>query len=221
MTTAIGKSYSNAAQLGGQKSWSKQSIDQLVELSQLSESPAQLLIENPIGLCASENDRIWFRLFKIFIILYKETSAIYKQLKQDKVLVDFEDLQVLVLKLLNEHERIKIELQHRFDHILVDEFQDTNGLQWEIIMQLAKEKGSLAKDKIFVVGDPKQSIYGFRNADIRIFRTVKKLFARQHALPDEEDFEGNVVFQDSFRFLPGLNAFLHAAAPPVHHLANC
>ena len=209
LTTAIGKSYSNAAQLGGQKSWSKQSIDQLVELSQLSESPAQLLIENPIGLCASENDRIWFRLFKIFIILYKETSAIYKQLKQDKGLVDFEDLQVLVLKLLNEHERIKIELQHRFDHILVDEFQDTNGLQWEIIMQLAKEKGSLAKDKIFVVGDPKQSIYGFRNADIRIFRTVKKLFARQHALPDEEDFEGNVVFQDSFRFLPGLNAFIN------------
>ncbi|MEJ2542546.1 MAG: UvrD-helicase domain-containing protein [Calditrichaceae bacterium] len=209
MTTGNATAYKNAAQLGGQQSWSKNSIEQLVELSQLSEGPAQKLHDMMIGSCASENDRIWFRLFKIFIRLYQKTTIIYKQIKQDKSLVDFEDLQVLTLKLLIEQDRISAELKNRYNHILVDEFQDTNGLQWEIISQLATKNGKLIKDKIFVVGDPKQSIYGFRNADIRIFKQVKEIFANQVIHEDETDYEGNVVFQDSFRFLPRLNAFIN------------
>ncbi len=209
MTTNDAVAYKNAAQLGGQQSWSRQSIDRLVELSQLSERPARQLQNSPIGFCASENDRIWYRLFKIFINLYQKTALIYKQIKQEKNLVDFEDLQVLTFKLMNEQERISIELRNRFDHILVDEFQDTNGLQWEIIRQLATKNGALIKDKIFVVGDPKQSIYGFRNADIRIFKQVKEIFANQGILENEADYKGNVVFQEGFRFLPRLNAFIN------------
>ena len=209
MTTANATAYKNAAQLGGQQSWNKQTIELLVELSQLSEGPAQQLQNNPIGFCASENDRIWYRLFKIFINLYQKTAIIYKQIKQEKGLVDFEDLQVLTLKLLNEQERISAELRNRFDHILVDEFQDTNGLQWDIICKLASRSGQLVKDKVFVVGDPKQSIYGFRNADIRIFKQVKDIFAKQMVLENEADYKGNVMFQDSFRFLPRLNAFIN------------
>jgi ATP-dependent helicase/nuclease subunit A len=209
MTTNEKIAYKNAAQLGGQQSWSKQSIDGLVELSLLSEHPAQQLQNNPIGSCASENDRIWYRLFKIFINLYQKTALIYKQIKQDKSLVDFEDLQVLTFKLLNEKESISAEVRNRFDHILVDEFQDTNGLQWEIIRQLATKNDELIKDKIFVVGDPKQSIYGFRNADIRIFKQVKDIFAKQLVLEYEAAYDGNIVFQESFRFLPRLNAFIN------------
>ena len=209
MTTNDAAAYKNAAHLGGQQSWSKQSIGQLVELSQLSENPAQKIKDNPIGSCASENDRIWYRLFKIFLNLYQKTSIIYKQIKQEKSLVDFEDLQVLTLKLLNEQDRISAVLRNRYDHILVDEFQDTNGLQWEIIRQLATKNDELKKDKIFLVGDPKQSIYGFRNADIRIFKQVKEIFANQIILKDETDYEGNVVFEESFRFLPRLNAFIN------------
>lgn len=209
MTTNNAATYKNGAQLGGQQSWSKHSIDRLVELSQLSELPAQQLQNNPIGFYASENDRIWYRLFKIFINLYQKTAIIYKYIKQEKDLVDFEDLLVLTFRLLNDQERISVELRNRFDHILVDEFQDTNGLQWEIIRQLATKNGELIKDKIFVVGDPKQSIYGFRNADIRIFKQVKEIFANQVTLENEADYEGNVVFQESFRFLPRLNAFIN------------
>jgi len=88
----------------------------------------------------------------------------------------------------------------------VDEFQDTIALQWEIVSLLAGGKDALTKDKIFIVGDPKQSIYGFRDADIRIFKQVKEKFALMIGDPEKS---GNIVFTDSFRFLPRLNSFIN------------
>ncbi|MEJ2052671.1 MAG: UvrD-helicase domain-containing protein, partial [Calditrichaceae bacterium] len=209
LTTGNATAYKNAAQLGGQKSWNKHTVELLVELSQMCEEPARRLKENDIGFCTSENDRIWYRLFKIFIKLYQLTLDIYTHDKREKSLVDFEDLQHLTFRLLERHHRIGSELRGRYDYILVDEFQDTNALQWEIIRLLAGTDGNLRKDKVFVVGDPKQSIYGFRNADIRIFKLVKSIFANHYNLSDEQDYEGNVIFEESFRFLPRLNAFIN------------
>lgn len=66
-------------------------------------------------------------------------------------------------------------LKERFRHILVDEFQDTNRLQWEIIAHLVGSGpgGLLDRDRLFVVGDPQQSIYRFRQADVAVFRAVQ------------------------------------------------
>ena len=54
---------------------------------------------------------------------------------------------------------------------MVDEFQDTNELQYELVMLLTDE---LKRSNLFVVGDPKQSIYGFRDADVRVFERTKE-----------------------------------------------
>mgnify|MGYP000934261735 CR=1 FL=1 len=79
--------------------------------------------------------------------------------------VDFAELLLRAYDLLRNHPQILLHYQQKFRCLLVDEFQDTNIMQWEIIRQL----GDLDSNKFFIVGDIKQSIYGFRNADVRLF----------------------------------------------------
>ncbi len=76
--------------------------------------------------------------------------------------VDFDDLLLLVVKLLAENEPIRTELDDRFQFIMVDEYQDTNAAQFEIIRLLSSRFRHVA-----VTGDPDQSIYGWRGADVK------------------------------------------------------
>jgi DNA helicase II / ATP-dependent DNA helicase PcrA len=77
-------------------------------------------------------------------------------------LVDYDDLQLFFKILLTEHPGPAAELKDRFEHVLVDEYQDTSRIQGEIVDACAEKHGSLT-----VVGDDAQSIYGFRGADFR------------------------------------------------------
>jgi ATP-dependent exoDNAse (exonuclease V) beta subunit len=84
--------------------------------------------------------------------------------KQRRAGVDFEDLQILAVRLL-ERTEVGASYRSRFRHLLVDEFQDTNRLQLRLIEALHGPDGQL-----LVVGDELQSIYGFRHADLDVFR---------------------------------------------------
>jgi len=75
--------------------------------------------------------------------------------------VDFDDLLMLTEELLENHPEVRREEQDRFDHVLVDEYQDTNDLQYRIIRALAEQH-----ENICVVGDDDQAIYGFRGSDV-------------------------------------------------------
>ena len=107
-------------------------------------------------------------------------------------LVTFDGLLVRSRDLLRDHPRIREELKARFKAILVDEFQDTDPLQYEIILWLCEEPSRraaswrdirLAPGKLFVVGDPKQSIYGFRGADIAAYlQVVKEVIQAQNGV---------------------------------------
>jgi len=83
----------------------------------------------------------------------------YHDYCQRSSLVDFAELLLRVYELLDQHPELKQHYQQRFSHILVDEFQDTNSLQYAWIQQLLGHSG-----KLFVVGDDDQSIYGWRGA---------------------------------------------------------
>lgn len=92
--------------------------------------------------------------------------------------VDFDDLLLKVLYLFDEYPDVLKKYQHKFEYIMVDEYQDTNTVQYKIVSLLAKGSGNL-----FVVGDDDQSIYGWRGADIT------------NILEFEKDFPGATVIR--------------------------
>jgi ATP-dependent helicase/nuclease subunit A len=83
--------------------------------------------------------------------------------KRARSALDFDDLELLARDLLREHEGLRRQYAERFAHVLVDEFQDINRLQSSLL-------DLLGRDNVFVVGDENQSIYGFRHADVGVFR---------------------------------------------------
>jgi len=95
-----------------------------------------------------------------YISLIKQTSALYEQKKRESNLMDFDDLLVKCKLLMEEFPEILRHYQERFQHILVDEYQDTNKLQSELVDLLASRHRN-----IMVVGDDAQSIYGWRGAN--------------------------------------------------------
>ncbi len=90
----------------------------------------------------------------------------YDDYKNRRGLIDYTDMEVLVSKLLD-NPAVKIVLQNELDLLMVDEFQDTNPIQLAIFLKLAQ----LAKYSVWV-GDPKQSIYGFRGAEPRLMQAI-------------------------------------------------
>ena len=100
----------------------------------------------------------------------KVLRRIAERLEEDKArlaALDFDDLQLRVLKLLNERPEALARIAERFKFFLVDEFQDTNRLQRDLMTKLALTNAQRAN--LFIVGDRKQSIYGFRGADVSVF----------------------------------------------------
>ncbi|NIQ39051.1 MAG: UvrD-helicase domain-containing protein [Proteobacteria bacterium] len=97
--------------------------------------------------------------------------------------LNFQDLLILARDLLRHHPRVRQNLQERFTHLLVDEFQDTDPIQAEVMLYLTSEASNGADWRrlrprpgaLFVVGDPKQSIYRFRRADIVTYDRMKEI----------------------------------------------
>ncbi|WP_085521641.1 UvrD-helicase domain-containing protein [Tuberibacillus sp. Marseille-P3662] len=109
----------------------------------------------------------------------------YEQAKNQKSGLNFQDLLMTTRRLLKDHPEVRQYFQQKYRCLLVDEFQDTDPLQAEILFYLTGDhhqerdwrKCVPLPGSLFVVGDPKQSIYRFRRADIDIYNTVKTLIA--------------------------------------------
>lgn len=99
-----------------------------------------------------------------------------KNEKQKLAALDFDDLEVRTLELL-ENPAVLTRAAERYKFFLVDEFQDTNGLQKRLLERLALQKSRRESANLFIVGDRKQSIYGFRGADVDVFREMTETLA--------------------------------------------
>jgi len=106
--------------------------------------------------------------------------------------VRFDGLLARARDLLKTHPHVRARLKRLFKAILVDEFQDTDPVQYEILLFLAEHEDGLAEawphvrlhpGKLFIVGDPKQSIFAFRRADIEAFQHVRQMVEDQDGLP--------------------------------------
>ena len=150
--------------------------------------------------------------------LSRELAAVvraYEEAKVEAGVLDFFDLLLATRELLRCSEPTRRSLQAAFSHVFVDEFQDTDPVQSEILLLLCAADGSetdpsrvrLVPGKLFVVGDPKQSIYRFRRADVSLYERVK------HQLLDSG--ARVLMLSTSFRSLPGIQACVNAAFEPV------
>jgi len=101
-----------------------------------------------------------------------EHFALYEQACQRDGVVDFPELLLRTYELLTQHEGLREHYRRRFSHILVDEFQDTNVLQYKWLKQLTSPQTS-----VFAVGDDDQSIYAFRGANVANMQHFERDFA--------------------------------------------
>ena len=127
-----------------------------------------------VGQPPGELDRATAQMLPLWHQLLQQARTAYRMRKQENAQLDFDDLERLTATLLQDEQVRERYRKAEFKQLLVDEFQDTNAAQWEIIRSLAdpEDHGSL-----FVVGDPKQSIYQFRGADVSVFNRVRKHIA--------------------------------------------
>jgi ATP-dependent helicase/nuclease subunit A len=122
-------------------------------------------------------------------------GSAYEQLKREREAVDFDDLELLARELLDEHESVRRAWADRFELVMVDEFQDTNARQLGILEALQRQN-------LFTVGDELQSIYGFRHADVSLFRARRA---------DLQELGGSLRLTRNFRSRPELLDVVNAA----------
>lgn len=106
-------------------------------------------------------------------------------------------------------ETIRKNVTGKFKYIMIDEYQDTNDLQFAIFLPIL---GDLAAGNLYVVGDKKQSIYGFRDAYLNVFNKTAKKIA---------DNSGNsVILEHTFRLSKELTAFVNTIFPSIFSTYN-
>ena len=137
------------------------------------------------------DDDFLIRTTRDLLTLYKRISTEYQTAKLSQGKLDFTDLQLRTRDLLRNNKEIRQTLIKRHKYYMVDEYQDTNELQYELVMLLTNE---LQSANLFIVGDPKQSIYGFRGADVRVFEKTK-----QKIIDGNED--SDIRLTENFRSL--------------------
>jgi ATP-dependent helicase/nuclease subunit A len=131
-------------------------------------------------------------------VLTRARSLVAEERRRRNVL-SFNDLLLLTARVLRENASVRAALRQKYRHIFVDEFQDTDPVQAEIMLQLQGNDDAPGEPRrtLFVVGDPKQSIYRFRRADISIYNEVRAHLAGA-------DGSGVVSLTTNFRSTPAL-----------------
>jgi ATP-dependent helicase/nuclease subunit A len=163
------------ADLGDKKSWGDSKEEKKILCQTLRETLEEFRF------------RVSDSLFQRCIKLLLDFLKIIEEEKFRRRVLSFDDTLIKTRNLLRDNGEIREHYKQKFRKILVDEFQDTDPLQAEIVFFLAEEEDryekewslcSLKDGKLFIVGDPKQSIYSFRRADIEIYEKVKSIIEK-------------------------------------------
>jgi DNA helicase-2/ATP-dependent DNA helicase PcrA len=116
----------------------------------------------------------------------------YQELLGENNAVDFDDIIFKTVELIRDHAEVREKYQERFLHVLVDEFQDTNIAQYQLARLLAGKHGNIC-----VVGDPDQSIYSWRSADIRNILNFERDFPEARIVLLEQNYRSTQTILDA------------------------
>ncbi|MDX2163128.1 MAG: UvrD-helicase domain-containing protein [bacterium] len=165
-----------------------------------------------VGSPPGEVDQAAAALIPHWHRLIEAVKRTYADAKAAQSALDFDDLEARTRDLLTTYPSVRARYWGaEFKHLLVDEFQDTNARQWEIVNALADlDEGG----RVFLVGDPKQSIYAFRGADVSVFEQVRADF---RARPNAREIIMAESFRTHQRLIDGFNAwFAHVLRRETH-----
>lgn len=168
---------------------------------------------------ALANRRRTLRLSSAWYVCGQAWLGEYQRLKAERGLLDFTDLEWKTYRLLNRSrhaEWVQYKLDQRIDHLLIDEFQDTNPTQWRLLQPLLEEivAGDPERRRsVFLVGDEKQSIYRFRRADPRLFHAARH-WLEQHA--QARTFAQHISWRSSPAIIRFVNFVFHGAGEEGH-----
>ncbi|GAB4336086.1 MAG: hypothetical protein Kow0037_16810 [Calditrichia bacterium] len=204
LTTSEGKAYQR---IPGGNSWGSELKEVVQELSQTAEELFSYML--PVRM---EEETARARLYRDFLVVAAAFLEHLDDLKRRQNRIDFDDLQQLALALLKNNPTVLDKVRKQYPFILVDEFQDTDHLQGEIIDAIIGDFEAAPRNHLFIVGDPKQSIYAFRGAEVRLFREFTDRIRRQSTaeLPFRDDAgqmiesqpeerRGNLALKTNFR----------------------
>lgn len=163
------------------------SIEKHLGIDQIAafEDECQAIAETLILLQRRSSERMVLQTNKALFAVGAAYLNCYQSIKSDQRVFDFADLEWQAYRLLANEEfaaYLHSRLDARYKHILLDEFQDTNPLQWSIVQAWLDAYGDdSSQPSVFIVGDPKQSIYRFRRAEPRVFAIARQVMAERGA----------------------------------------
>lgn len=201
-------------------------------------------LEGPVGvlgtalkhaadfLSANSDPAVHAMLFddaRMLLRIFDRAVELYTRRKDAVSGLDFEDLQLRLYETLESGDA-RERISGRFRYIMVDEFQDTNELQYQLVRRMARDLTDI--DLLCVVGDRKQSIYGFRGAEVEVFAEATRDIQRVNRDKGRSDYPfeyraeriepesreeglGEIHLETSFRLLPGICAYVNQACASI------
>ena len=175
------------------------------EASTFLQSEWVALADLLVALKKRSQDRLVIRLNEAIAMIGNACLEHYQAIKADRRMLDFSDLEWQAWRLLTRSDHadyLHARMDARYHHILIDEFQDTNPLQWQIVRAWLDAYGDdQQRPSVFIVGDPKQSIYRFRRAEPRVFESARALLRAQGAM----DLKTNLTYRNGKNIVAVLN----------------
>ncbi len=149
-------------------------------------------------------DRVMLDALGAFARLTLDALQRNRTLLADERAIDFAEMQIRAVDAVLGDAELRDRLRRRYRYLMVDEFQDTDAQQWAMVRALGRTDDDTPSDRIFLVGDVKQAIYGFRGGDVTVFRTATRaLNVDPVVLPDN--------FRSRTQLIAWFNAFFASA----------
>ena len=203
----------------------------------IDEDDGKKIIQEQIKELGLDTKMFSIKLLKNLFSLYKcrrmeefertDEEKIFKRYQQylrDNQLLDFDDLLLYPLELLEEYKAVREFYQNHFKHVLVDEFQDTDSIQYKILKILG-----ITHKNVFVVGDPDQSIYSFRGANYENARLFIKDFGAEQIVLEQNYRSTNQILRAANQLInynfnrpqvKNLESDLGVGEAPIYHHAQ-